>query len=120
MFKRLLALLISIFLMTSCTTHQLVEGGIYAIPKENGKFVVAKILKLDEHGVHVRMYSNIFDTKPKKVNEKSLYMAGFERKPGEELGMGHLPISKKSFSTWGASLVQSATVTKEELEGYEM
>ncbi len=46
---------------------QLVVGGLYATPNENGTYSVLKILKLDENGVHVRLYSNQFPTPPSKV-----------------------------------------------------
>ena len=34
--------------------------------------------------------------------------------------MGHCPVSKKSFLSWGATFVQQSTVSAEELEGYKM
>jgi hypothetical protein len=103
-----------------CSRPQLVEGGLYYTPGENGGFSVLKILKLDDGGVHVRLYSNHFTTPPTKIDEGTLYMAGMNRKPGEQLGMGHAPISKKSFAGWKAVFIQQSSVKKEELKGYEM
>jgi hypothetical protein len=79
-----------------------------------------KILKLDENGVHVRLYSNQYQTPPVKVDESSLFMAGVDHKPNETLGMGHLPLSKKSFEGWNATFFQQSNVKDEELEGYKM
>ncbi len=105
---------------TGCMRHGLREGGLYYTPAEKGGYSVLKILKVDSGGVHVRIYSNAFDQPPEKVDEASLYLAGVDRKPNETLGMGHLPISKSSFSGWGAVFIQKSTVTDGELEGYKM
>lgn len=101
-------------------SSQLVEGGLYFTPNENGTYSVLKILKLDERGVHVRLYSNQFSTPPSAVDEEKLYMVGTDRKPNEGLGIGHLPVSKKSFEDWHATFIQQSTVKDEELEGYNM
>lgn len=102
---------------------KLIEGGIYYTQEEDGGFGVLKILKLDTHGVHVRIYSNRFDSPPKVVDVETLYMSGMS-KPGEERtdrpGMGHLPISRGSFDAWGAVFIQQAGVAEDEFEGYKM
>lgn len=106
--------------LLGCLRPQLVEGGIYYTPGENGGFSVLKILKLDDGGVHVRLYSNHFAAPPTKIDESTLYMAGMDRKPDEQMGMGHAPISKKGFAQWKAVFIQQSSVKKEEMEGYEM
>lgn len=100
--------------------EKLVEGGLYVISRKVDGYQVVKILKLDEGGVHIRLYSNVYPQPPTNVDESVLYMAGMERKPDEEMGMGHLPISHASFAGWHARFVQQSTVSKEELEGYAM
>lgn len=99
---------------------EVVEGGLYCHPGENGGFAVLKVLKVDQYGVHVRLYSNHYDQPPIKIDESTLYMAGMDRKPDQELGAGHLPISNKSFATWGVRFVQQSTVKDDELDGYRM
>ena len=106
--------------LTGCSGPKLVEGGLYYTPGEKGGYSVLKILKLDDHGVHVRLYSNHLAEPPKKIDESTLYMAGMNRKPGETLGMGHAPISKRSFEGWKATFFQRSTVKEEELDGYKM
>ena len=118
---RVLAVLMSLFTIFGCTAKaELKEGGIYTTPQEDGRYTVLKILKTDAQGVHIRMYSNVFAEPPTKIDETALYLAGMNRKPNEALGMGHAPISKKSFSTWGAKFVQQSSVAELELEGYNM
>ena len=97
-----------------------VVGGLYSTPHEDGKYAVIKILKIDPEGVHLRMYSNTFAERPHDVDESKLYMAGVDHKPDEALGMGHAPISKSSFATWGAELIKVVSVREDELEGYKM
>jgi hypothetical protein len=106
--------------LIGCSQGKLVEGGLYATPGEKGGYSVLKILKLDDGGVHVRLYSNQFSALPKKIDESVLYMAGMNRKPDETLGMGHAPISNKSFAGWNAVFIQQSTIKEEELEGYKM
>ena len=107
-------------ILFGCSRSKLSEGGLYYTPTENGAYSVLKILKLDEQGVHVRLYSNQFSTPPNKVDESTLFMAGVDRKPNETLGMGHAPLSKKSFEGWKATFFQQSAVKEEELEGYKM
>jgi hypothetical protein len=97
-----------------------VEGGLYYTHNDDGAYSILKILKIDDRGFHVRLYSNRFPEPPQKIDEPTLYMVGMNRKPNERLGMGHLPISKKSFVTWHATFVQQSTVSEEELEGYKV
>lgn len=103
-----------------CSRNTLVEGGLYSMPGEQGGYAVLKILKLDDGGVHVRLYSNQFAEPPAKIEESTLYLAGMKRKPGESLGMGHAPLSKKNFAGWNAKFVQQSVVQENELQGYQM
>jgi len=112
--------LLSFLLGCSQSGSKLVEGGLYYIKKDNGSYSVMKILKLDDGGVHVRLYSNQFSTPPARVEESTLYMVGVDRKSNETLGMGHAPISKRSFAGWKAVFFQQSTVKDDELEGYKM
>ena len=104
----------------SKSNARLVEGGLYYTQNENSSYSVMKILKLDDAGVHVRLYSNQFPAPPEKVDESTLYMAGVDRKPNETLGMGHAPLSRRTFEGWRAAFFQQSTVKEEELEGYKM
>jgi hypothetical protein len=110
--------LLSIIISRSRT--KLSEGSLYYFPNENGSYSVLKILKLDDQGVHVRIFSNQFSSPPSKVDESALFMAGVDHKPNETLGMGHTPLSKKSFEGWKTTFFQQSTVKEEELEGYRM
>jgi len=102
------------------TVVQWEVGGLYSTPNENGTYSVLKILKLDDNGVHVRLYSNQFPERPSDVDTDALYMAGMDRQEDENLGMGHAPISRASFSTWGAEYIKTVAVTEEDLEGYQI
>ena len=90
----------------------------YTPAEKGGGYNVLKILKLDNRGVHVRLYSNHFVAAPTRVDESTLYMAGIDHKPDEVLGLGHLPLSKASFAGWKPVFVQPSTVKPDELEGY--
>lgn len=115
---RYAALIFMPLAIIACSNEPRVEGGLYAVPDEGG-YSVLKILKLDEEGVHLRTYSNVFAEIPVSIDEASLYMAGLDAKDGEPMGMAHLPISHQSFSAWHIQFLKQSQVTAIELEGYE-
>ena len=102
--------------------NELQQGDFYTIPSEHGGYQVLKLLKTDDNGVHIRLYSNVYPTLPQHIDISDLFMAGFEDKTDDvPLGMGHLPIGYDSFMTWEAvKLNQSEPVVDDELEGYNM
>jgi hypothetical protein len=95
------------------------EGGIYSFKNENGAYSVLKILKIESAGLHIRVYSNQFDSPPTQVDETTLYMAGLNHKPNEILGQADLPILKQAFDNYKATFVQQSTVKDDELQGYK-
>lgn len=106
---------------TWLTAWLAIEGGLYYTPDENGGYSIIKILKIDNDGYHIRLFSNNFMIPPKLIDEKSLFMAGmWDRKPGESMGMGHLPLSRATFIEWNPVFIQKSTVKPDELEGYKM
>jgi hypothetical protein len=117
---RLLTIVGTLSILFGCSRYHFTEGELYSTPMENGGYTVLKILKIDDQGVHVRRYSNRFKERPLSVDESSLYMAGTDRHPGEMMGMGHAPISKKSFNKWNVEFIQNSQVNEDELEGYYM
>ncbi len=106
--------------LTGCSRSGPVEGGLYYIQNENSAYSVLKVLKVDDGGVHVRLYSNQFSMPPAKIDESTLYLAGINAKPNESLGMGHAPLSKRTFEAWHATFFQQSSVKDDELEGYKM
>jgi hypothetical protein len=95
------------------------EGGIYSFKNNNGAYSVLKILKVESGGLHIRVYSNQFDSPPTKVEESMLYMAGRNPKPNEILSEPDVALLKKSFDNYKATFVQQSTVKDDELEVYK-
>jgi hypothetical protein len=120
LFGTVILVVIAVFFGARRPRRTHVEGGIYSITAENGGYAVVKILKMDEGGVHLRMYSNVFPERPADVDTSKLYMAGIDHKASEQLGMGHAPVSHSSFQTWNAEFIKREIVRGEELEGYKM
>ena len=113
-----MALLLSA--LTGCTskTKGLKEGGFYSIKNDNGTYSVLKLLKVENAGVHVRIYSNQFDEVPTKVDETTLVMVGLNHKKTETLGIADQPMAGETFENLHATFVQQSTVSAAELEGY--
>ena len=122
MASRITALLLAVALSVAsgCLHQEWSEGGLYSVESEDGGYSVAKILKLDTEGVHIRLFSNQFPTRPSDVDTSKLYMAGINHKPDEQLGIGHLPLSRASFQNWKPVQIKVVSVNADELEGYEM
>jgi hypothetical protein len=113
--------LLALMVVGACTSHPpdaLIEGGLYSTPNDDGTYSVIKILKLDDRGVHVRVYSNSFSAHPDTLEEGALYMAGLTKGPNERLGMGHLPLSRSSFARWRPRFIKRVEVKPDELDGY--
>jgi hypothetical protein len=116
-------LVLGLMLATACASESspsLIEGGLYSTQNEEGTFSIVKVLKLDDGGVHVRVYSDMFAARPTTLDESTLYMVGVKRGPSEGLGIGHLPLSKSSFAGWRPTFIKTVEVKEEELEGYRM
>jgi hypothetical protein len=94
------------------------DGGLYAFKNDNGSYSVLKILKSESGGVHIKIYSNQFDSPPTQVDESKLYIVGINHKPNETLGVIDVPLKPEAFLNYKATFVQQSTVKPEELEGY--
>lgn len=69
-------LILGLMLATACTSESdkvAIEGGLYSTQNEEGTFSIMKVLKVDDGGVHVRLYSNTFAARPTAVAESTLY-----------------------------------------------
>jgi len=113
---KLIVAAILAFISTACGTKDatktedgLVVGGLYTSQNKDGSYGITKIIALDEFAVHVRMYSNTFDTKPNDVNSKDLNSF-----------IGHAPMAKEGFLLDSPELLKVEKVAASELEGYKL
>jgi hypothetical protein len=91
-------------------------GEIYSVQDQDG-YKVAKILAVDSRAVHVRLYKNSFPDRPHSVDVNKLTLGSIHDADG--FGIGHLPVTAATFSSWLPILITRTAVTQEELEGYE-
>jgi hypothetical protein len=92
-------------------------GGLYSVENGKGGYVVAKILVLDPSVVHVRVYREVFSSRPVRVDESALTLGSLRDPKG--FGMGHLPLSRRTFAAWKPQFIKLSTVTAEERDLYE-
>jgi len=97
-----------------------IEGGLYAkLNNDESGYNIIKILKIDQYGYHIRIFSNRFLSIPEHIIFDNLFMVGFDDKgTDQELGMGHVPVLKENFEKWTLCFIQHDPVRSEELEGY--
>jgi len=96
--------------LASKATYQV--GELYTIPL-NGEYGIFKVLKVEERGVHVCLYSNLYEKTPSKIDISELYID--ENKIS---GSNHTPLHYSSLKLWRPSYLQDAEVEKEELYSY--
>ena len=90
-------------------------GALYSLENGDGRYTVAKVLKVEPYGVHVRLYANKFQARPEKVDPASLSLGTVHDK---DPGIGHLPVTHKQFQAWHPVFVTDSPVAEDELEGY--
>lgn len=104
------------------STHEIKEGCYYAILHRSKGFTVVKTLVKDNFGVHITMFSNIFDNIPYNLKPSKLFIASpNETSDSAALGIESIPVSFNSLKTWQLiDIGLCEAVSKDELEGYEM
>lgn len=93
-------------------------GGLYSATAEEGKYSIVKVLAIDTSAIHIRVYKNKFDKRPKNVDVSILSLGTIHDKDG--FGIGHLPLDKENFKQWEPKFIKQDKVSDEELEGYKM
>ncbi len=95
-------------------------GGIYAsIRNEGPGYNVLKLLKIDDGGYHIKVYSNIFPDMPVEIDETALVIVGLlDKQPNTDPGISHVPIAKQNFESWKLTFIQHGQVVEDDLEGY--
>lgn len=104
----------------SSKDHQgeIIVGGLYATPDENGMYRVTKVLVVDQSIVHLRSYKNKFNVIPYDINSSKLSLGSINDPEG--FGIGHFPMAKEGFWISNPIFLKQEPVSEEELEGYRM
>ena len=91
--------------------------GLYSVERGDSTFGVVKVLALDPHIVHARLYRNKLESRPKSIDPALLSLGSVFT--GEDIGIGHTPLALESFLAWKPVLLQETEVTDDELVGYQ-
>jgi hypothetical protein len=116
--KRLAMISVLSFLFGCAQQQSPRPGSLCSVDDGEGSYRVAKILMVDEQGVHIRLYKNKWKERPKTIDASALTLGSI--KDGNEFGMGHLPLTKKAFAAWKPVVISEQEVKKDELDGYEL
>ena len=112
-----LALLIAACTHSKSASNDWRAGGLYSTADGKGRFSVVKILVLEPNAVHVRLYKQRFSSRPTSVDPASLTLGQLNDK--DSFSIGHLPLSKASFASWGPVFISQQSISDDELEGYK-
>lgn len=116
---KLLAMISLFSFLAACARQPAVTpGSLCTVDDGEGFYRVAKVLVVDDVGVHTRLYKNRWKERPEQVDLSLLSLGSIHDKDG--FGMGHLPLTKRSFAAWKPVVFGKEEVKKEELEGYDM
>jgi hypothetical protein len=115
---KLLAAFIGILTLFGCSATTYKPGDIYSVDDGDGKIGIVKVLAVDPGTIHLRLYKNKFDNRPKEINTSELSLGGLGDKDG--FGIGHVPLDIRGFKNWKPELITNEKVTDEELEGYKI
>lgn len=117
---KVVSLILDLF-KAGCTKSQnnIMVGGLYAIASDKDRYQIIKVLIVDDVGVHIMMYSNNFENIPNDIGESDLFLGNIKDHT-ENIGVGHMPLLKKSFIESKPKLIKIVAVGDMELEGYKI
>ena len=98
-------------------SHNYETGGIYAVWTQ-GCYRAVKILCVDDGGVHLRLYSNSWETRPMHFEPTQLIFG--DASGNSARAIGHMPLVRASFLAMGPKLLVSTSVEESELDGYRL
>jgi hypothetical protein len=81
----------------------------------DGTYNVAKILVVDEGGLHVRVYAELFEDRPSYVPDDLEVGSPYD---GGAFGVGHIPVTVAQFERWEPQHITDQDVDDSELDGY--
>jgi hypothetical protein len=102
---------------TRSAPSELFEGAYYSVTDSEG-FSIAKVLKLEPGIVHVRIYQQYFQQRPRSIVPGTLTVGTIHDR--DRLGIGHLPLRLATFIDHEPIFLTHAEVKPEELEGYNL
>jgi uncharacterized protein YndB with AHSA1/START domain len=85
--------------------------------KDGDRYAIAKLLRVEKRGVHIRLYANRFDIPPDELNPWTLRL---DRHDAPDLSIGHLPLSRSAFAEMEPAYERLAMRSSDELEGYRI
>ncbi len=93
---------------------ELVAGGLYSVAWDD-EIRVVKVLAVDEHVVHLKIYRNQFDNRPADVDSLMLKW-DIDLNNLSAIGIGHLPVALDGFLEDKPVFIKTDVVTPEELD----
>lgn len=96
---------------------EIFEGAYYSVI-DGDYFSIAKVLKLEPEIVHVRIYQQYFQQRPRAIDPGALTLGTIQ--DIDRLGIGHLPLRLATFLDREPMFLTHAEVKPEELQGYNL
>ncbi|MCX5793895.1 MAG: hypothetical protein NTY77_00175 [Elusimicrobia bacterium] len=97
---------------------QAAVGGLYSVQDGQGLYRAAKVVAIDEDGIHLRLFKNNWKRRPKAVDSSSLALGTVYDSDG--FGIGHLALSQEEFVSWKPVLLSREELKPDEVDGYQL
>ena len=91
-------------------------GGLYLVQNDDMTFGIAKIIAVDEGGVHLVLYANTYTAAPDYIDPDTLLLGGDEE--NEKWGISHFPLAYESIAVWRLAPIGFAEVRNIEQQAY--
>lgn len=92
----------------------MLAGGVYTV-EDAGGYRATKILLLDDAVVHIRVFANKYPDRPDAIDAEELDMGVLG---SGSYGIGHVPITRKSWEDMNPVFLHQESVSDAELQGY--
>ncbi len=95
-------------------------GDLLTVLAEDGQFGVMKVLVVDDHGIHVRLFTERFKERPQLSELHGLTVMPAFPEHTYQFSFGHMPFTFSSFTSWEPQVLGFEPVSEEELAGYRL
>ncbi|MGH9197287.1 MAG: hypothetical protein ACRD1T_16300 [Acidimicrobiia bacterium] len=93
-------------------------GDIFSVSETAGTFAMVKVLVVEEHMLHLCLYSQRFTARPKTITTSDLSVSRLDH--GAGVGVLHIPVLLEDFRGWEPQLVAQTDVKDDQLVGYRL
>jgi hypothetical protein len=95
-------------------------GAYFSIKSQESGYRIVKILVTDLLGVHIKLFSNLYNERPKKVNPEELFINPLKN-DSNTFGSFHIPLRYDTFADeWQPEFIEEGILIDDDFVGYKI